>query len=263
MTPDDLHTMIAELLVPDRGDDYCLNGVQLAGRPIQRAAFAVTATSDTISAALAAGADAVVVHHGVNWSGSQPAILPDSPIWLATQAELSVLAYHLPLDRDPVIGNSVGLLAAIGLAEPVEIPATGGLGFGARYAEPIAGDDWLDRLDQLTSEPVFVAGPMPDHVSSVATVTGAGARYAEPSFANGYDVFLTGELPLSTATYADRVRRPVVAIGHTTSELYGIEALRAAVAERSEIDTVLIPSTDSGLMRPHRPSIYRDSEPAG
>ncbi|MFP5506777.1 MAG: Nif3-like dinuclear metal center hexameric protein, partial [Gammaproteobacteria bacterium] len=97
--------------------DYCPNGLQVEGRgEVRRLVSGVTASQALVDAAIAAGADAVLVHHGYFWKGEDPGVTGMKRRRLAAllAADISLIAYHLPLDAHPEFGNNARLGAVLG-----------------------------------------------------------------------------------------------------------------------------------------------------
>jgi putative NIF3 family GTP cyclohydrolase 1 type 2 len=94
--------------------DYCPNGLQVEGRPqVRRIVSGVTASQALLDAAVAAEADLVLVHHGYFWKGENPCVVGMKQRRLKTllRHDISLLAYHLPLDVHPEVGNNAQLAA--------------------------------------------------------------------------------------------------------------------------------------------------------
>ena len=93
-------------------NDYCPNGLQVEGRPqVQKIVSGVTASQALLDAAVEAGADVVLVHHGYFWKGEDACItgVRQRRIKTLLTHDISLLAYHLPLDIHPQVGNNVQL----------------------------------------------------------------------------------------------------------------------------------------------------------
>ena len=117
---DELTRYLAEYLDAASFDDYCPNGLQVEGRAeVRKVVSGVTASVDLIRAAVEAGADALVVHHGILWKGALPTLTGGyrERVRLLLEHDLNLYGYHLPLDAHPVVGNNVQLAAALGLAD--------------------------------------------------------------------------------------------------------------------------------------------------
>src|SRR5690554_2253380 len=115
-----LHELLGELntlLQPDEFQDYCPNGLQVEGRAdVATLVTGVTASRALLEAAVAAGADAVLVHHGYFWRGEDPTVtgIKRERLRLLLEHDVSLIAYHLPLDAHPTLGNNARLAAVLG-----------------------------------------------------------------------------------------------------------------------------------------------------
>ncbi|MDY0006620.1 MAG: Nif3-like dinuclear metal center hexameric protein, partial [Spongiibacteraceae bacterium] len=183
-------------LSPRSFKDYCPNGLQVQGRPrVAKLVSGVTASQALIDAAIAAGADALLVHHGLFWSGDDPCVVGMKRARLAALLanDISLLAYHLPLDAHPELGNNAQLALRLGVAvdgglQAVERPI-GNVGMLPR-AEPL--DAFGARVGRLLGRsPLLVAGG--EHpIRRLAFCTGGAQSYIEQAVALGVDAYLTG-----------------------------------------------------------------------
>ena len=106
------------LLAVENFSDYCPNGLQVEGRSeVRTLVGGVTACQALLDAAVERGADAVLVHHGYFWKGENPRIVGMKRRRLATllRHDISLIAYHLPLDAHPELGNNAQLARVLGL----------------------------------------------------------------------------------------------------------------------------------------------------
>ena len=105
------------LLSIDRFADYCPNGLQVEGsRNVTRLVSGVTASMELIEAAIDAQADAIVVHHGYFWKGEDACVtgMKRARLQRLLGTDTSLLAYHLPLDAHPQLGNNAQLAERLG-----------------------------------------------------------------------------------------------------------------------------------------------------
>jgi len=112
MHRDELNRYLGDLLEVARFRDYSPNGLQVEGRAeVRRIVTGVTASADLIDAAVADGADAILVHHGYFWRGEDPRLVGTrrSRIAKLIAADLNLFAFHLPLDAHPSLGNNAQL----------------------------------------------------------------------------------------------------------------------------------------------------------
>lgn len=216
--------------------DYCPNGMQVEGRPtVQRLITGVTASLAFLEAATAAGADAVLVHHGYFWKGEDPRLigLKGRRVRLLVREELSLLAYHLPLDVHPEVGNNAQLGIRLGISCEGAVDAGSvPLIWRGRLAQPQTAGELCSRLADVLQRPaVHVAGG-PDRIHTVAWCTGAGQRFAEEAAQAGVDAFISGEISEPTAHVARECGLHYFAAGHHATERFGVQALGEHLAAR-------------------------------
>ncbi len=227
---DQVETCLQALLQPQAFKDYGPNGLQVEGaREVRRIASGVTASLAFIDAAIADGADTLLVHHGLFWRGQDGRLTG----WLAARvrrlmaADVNLYAYHLPLDAHAELGNNAQLGLRLGLAAD------------ARFGEQALGfigpaTCGLDALvatarAQLGREPLLVRGDgRPLH--RVAWCTGGAQGWFEDAIAAGADAFLTGEISEPQAHLARETGVAFIACGHHATERYGAPAVAAHVA---------------------------------
>src|SRR4030067_2001286 len=118
MRPKELRNYSASLLQTGLFKDYCPNGLQVEGRAeVLRIATCVTASQFVLDAAIAWGADAILVHHGYFWRSDDATItgIKKRRIAELLRNDVSLLAYHLPLDAHPALGNNAQRWQLLGL----------------------------------------------------------------------------------------------------------------------------------------------------
>lgn len=220
---------------PERFKDYGPNGLQVEGRPrVGKLVSGVTASRALIEAAIDVGADAILVHHGLFWRGQSGTITGwlKERLRLLLAHEINLLAYHLPLDAHPVLGNNAQLGRVLGLQ------ATGrfgeqDLGFiGHRSdGETFADADVLSwQLEHALGRPVVGIHGKREPIERVAWCTGGAQSYFEAAIAAGAQAFITGEISEPQAHLARECGVSFFACGHHATERYGAPALGAHVA---------------------------------
>ncbi|MFE8032801.1 Nif3-like dinuclear metal center hexameric protein [Thiohalocapsa marina] len=221
------------LLEAERISDYCPNGLQVQGqRPVRRLVSGVTASRALIEAAIAADADAILVHHGWFWKGEAPCLvgMKGQRVGLMMRAEQSLLAYHLPLDVHPVLGNNRQLAEVLGIEAPR--PATDdGLIWQGRLPQPMPATAFADAVGRrLARAPLHVAA-VDRAIEQVAWCTGAAQRHLAQAHALGADLFISGEISEQTVHEARELGIDYLAAGHHATERYGVQALGEHLAE--------------------------------
>lgn len=223
------------LLQPSLFNDYGPNGLQVEGRQeLHKLVTGVTASRALIDAAIAAGADAVLVHHGLFWRGQDGCITGWMKQRLARLLahDINLLAYHLPLDAHPGLGNNAQLAKRLGVAV-YEGPAgrfgPQSLGFmGHRHCASAAA--LAAHVQGALGRSVTLVADPDKPVERVALCTGGAQSYFEAAIAAGADVFITGEISEPQAHYARECGVAYIACGHHASERYGVQAVGAHVA---------------------------------
>src|SRR3954453_14366762 len=150
-----------DLLKPQNFEDYGPNGLQVPGsEEIGVVATGVSAGAELFKRAATEGADLVLVHHGLFWKGPPKAL--DRParrrLQLLFDADMSLAAYHLPLDGHPHHGNNA--LLAAGLGAEVTGPFADGIGVGGPGpGGGLPGPELVGRLRELVGrEPLAIHG---------------------------------------------------------------------------------------------------------
>jgi dinuclear metal center YbgI/SA1388 family protein len=212
-------------------DDYCPNGLQIEGRPeVRQVVSGVTASQALIDAAIDLGADLLLVHHGYFWRG-EPAQLVGMKgrrIKTLMAADISLLAYHLPLDAHPELGNNRQLGVRLGFAGGAPVD---GLLWGVDLPAAVRVDDLVARIGEaLQREPLVVGGRRP--LRRIAWCTGAAQGMIEQAAAAGFDAFISGEISEQTVHQARELGVVYLAAGHHATERYGVQSLGDELAAR-------------------------------
>jgi len=226
------------LLSADACKDYCPNGLQVAGeRPVRRLVTGVTASRALVEAAIAAHADALLVHHGWFWNGEDPRLvgIKGRRVAALMGAGIALLAYHLPLDLHPELGNNRRLADVLGIEDAAPAAADGLVWLG-RLPAPVpavtfAGDVG-GRLGRSPLHVAVVEGP----VHRIAWCTGAAQRYIGDAQGLGADLFISGEVSEQTVHEARELGIDYLAAGHHATERYGVQALGAHLADRFALE---------------------------
>jgi dinuclear metal center YbgI/SA1388 family protein len=230
-----------ELLDAASFDDYGPNGLQVPGSAeVTVVATGVSAHRELFELAEREGAQLVLAHHGILWGGAPPAVTPQLKARLEVlfRSDMSLAAYHLPLDAHPVIGNNALLCEALGLTRGELFASVRGrpIGFVGRTEEGLAADDLVDRVRRATEREPLVVGRGPETVKAVGIVTGAGSSALEDAAALGLDAFVTGEPAERATADAREAGMHFVAAGHHATETFGIRRLGDMVAERFGVE---------------------------
>jgi len=223
-----------ELLDAARFRDYCPNGVQVEGRSeVFRLISGVTASLDLLKAAIDAGADAILVHHGYFWKNEDARItgVKRARLELLLRHNVSLLAYHLPLDAHPVLGNNVQLALKLGFETEGWFGEQNTACHGT-LEEPAPLAELGGRVAGALSRVPLIIGDESREVGRIAWCSGAAQGYFEEAIRLGVDAFLTGEISEQCFHLARETGVAFIAAGHHATERYGVQALGAHLAEQ-------------------------------
>jgi len=226
----DLH--LNRLLEPARFKDYGPNGLQVEGRAeVNHLVCGVTASLALIDAAIAAGAHAILVHHGLFWRGQDGRVTGWMKRRLARllQHEVNLFAYHLPLDAHPTLGNNAQLGDRLGWAADGRFGEQD-LGFTGAI-EPTDLAALSAHVQATLGRPVTAVPGDGRPLRRVAWCSGGAQGYFEAAIAAGADAFLTGEISEPQAHYARETGVAFIAAGHHATERYGVQGLGAQLAQ--------------------------------
>ena len=235
-----LANSIDSLLQPERFKDYCPNGLQVEGRThIRKLVSGVTASLAFLQAAVDAQADAVLVHHGLFWRGHDGRVTGwmRQRLALALAHNLNILAYHLPLDAHPELGNTAQLGKHLGF----DVQQRFGeqmLGFAGQAGAGVFSDSaaLAQHLHMRLGRSVTMVMGHDRPVQRVAWCTGGAQGYFEDAIRVGCDAFITGEISEPQAHYARECGVTYIACGHHASERYGAPAVAQFVADQCGLD---------------------------
>lgn len=232
---------LAALLEVKQFNDYCPNGLQVEGRSnIRRIVTGVTATQAVIDQAVQLKADAILVHHGYFWRGEEPVLtgMKKRRIKTLLDNDISLLAYHLPLDAHPVLGNNAQLGKLLGwhTAEPLTLHNKNPMGLIADLSKPLSPAQLNTLLtERLQRNALHIEGG-PEMIRRVAWCTGAAQSYIHHALNAGVDAFISGEISEQTTHIAREEGIHYFAAGHHATERYGVQALGQWLVERFDLD---------------------------
>ena len=196
-------------------DDVSNNGLQIArrGDEVKTVAFAVDASVRAVKAAAAAGAQLLVVHHGISWGGGIKRLTGGvyDVVRAAMDVDLAVYACHLPLDAHEKLGNNWNLARYLGLRD---------LRKAFSYHGNVIGVIGVNR-----------------HGRRIGVCSGGAGCFAEEAKTLGCDLYVTGEADWGEKIAAENCGMPMICAGHYTTETFGVRAVAAAVRRALKLKT--------------------------
>lgn len=238
MQLNDLRDYIGSLLEVDRFRDYCPNGVQVEGRAeVRRIATGVTASQQLLDSATTWGADVILVHHGYFWRGEDASLtgIKKRRIAHLLHHDVSLLAYHLPLDAHAELGNNAQLAKLLGWQEQGRFGEQDVACFGELLQAQTLGE-LVDGLRQKLDRAPLVIGNSATCVKKIAWCSGAAQGYFEQAIDLGVDVFVTGEISEQNVHLAQESGVAFISAGHHATERYGVMALGQHLAVQFDIE---------------------------
>ena len=228
--------------------DPSRNGIQIqnsapGNKEIRTVAFAVDACEATARAAAEAGADVLVVHHGLFWGGCET--LTGSFYKRAAafiKNDLALIAYHLPLDANNPYGNNFGLAAALGLSgcEPFGFWRGMCIGVRGEVSSPVTIEALSESLSKITKTKPHNFAFGKKEIKTVGIISGGAGEDVEQAIELGLDCYITGEFEHEQYHFAEECGINVIAGGHYGTETMGVSLLKQKVEKELGLRTLFI-----------------------
>jgi dinuclear metal center YbgI/SA1388 family protein len=238
------------LLGTDGFPDYpqAINGVQVETQSeIVKVAAAVDLRERTIRGAVDAGANLLIVHHGLFWGGLQPL---RGPYYRRVHALLAsgmgLYSSHLPLDAHPEIGNNVLLARELGLTPSAGFARYESIDTGVRGESDIPTSELIARAGAIARRwggNVRNSPSEPQRTTkrwAICTGAGASADTLREAVEHHIDTLIVGEGPHWTAVDADEMGIVIIYAGHYATETFGVRALAEHVGHTFDLPTIFV-----------------------
>lgn len=236
---------INTLLEPEQFKDYCPNGLQVQGKDqVLTVATAVTASQNIVDQAVAANADVLLVHHGYFWKNEPEALVGMKYRRIAAliKHDISLLAYHLPLDAHPEQGNNVQLAKRLGwnIDGGLEAGNPRSIGLLGQPASSVNLSEIASTIHRELEREPLVIGDTSREIKKLAWCTGAAQGMIEMAAEAGCDLFVSGEISENTVHAARELGIAYISAGHHATERYGVLALGQWLEERLGIKHIAL-----------------------
>ncbi|AMO58028.1 metal-binding protein [Endozoicomonas montiporae] len=224
--------------------DYCPNGLQVEGKQeINRIVTGVTACQALIDKAIELKADAVFVHHGYFWKGEDATItgMKRRRVEALLKHNINLIAYHLPLDGHPTMGNNAQLAKLMNWSTEGGMDATTRpVGSWGKLGKVQTVAELSQQLEQqLGREPLVIEGGTHD-IETIAWCTGGAQKMIEEALALGVDAYVSGEISESTVHFARENGIHYFSAGHHATERYGVQAVGAWLEQECGVEHIFI-----------------------
>jgi dinuclear metal center YbgI/SA1388 family protein len=238
---DELIAFLDDLLESPGRLDYGPNGLQVPGaEEVELVVTGVSAHRELFEQAAAAGAQLVLCHHGIFWGESAGPVTEQlkARLKLLFDNDMSLAAYHLPLDAHPEVGNNALICAGLGLERETAFGEAKGapIGWVGTAADPLSIDELVQRSTALFGSPPLVFDSGPAEIRRVGIVSGGGSSILDEAIARGLDAYVTGEPTEHVMADAREAGIHFLACGHYASETFGIRRLGELLAERFAVE---------------------------
>jgi len=222
-------------------NDYCPNGMQIEGAPeINLIACAVSANQSSIEQAIKLKAQALLVHHGYFWKNENPCItgIKYQRIKSLLENNISLLAYHLPLDFHLEVGNNVQLAKLFKLNNYQFLPNNSPVLIGD-LVSPTDIQYFANLVSHSLNSPIKLINGK-KLVTKVAICSGGGQNYFDEAISFGADVFITGEATEHNFHSANEYGVNFIAAGHHATERFGVQALGEYITQNFTVSCQFI-----------------------
>lgn len=241
MQIDQLLSHLNELLQPENYNDFAPNGLQISGiDSVERIVTGVSANLALIDAAIQHNADALLVHHGFFWKNEDRVVtgIRYQRFSRLIKNNINLIAYHLPLDGHPKLGNNAQLADVLNLKITGEFETNYGSGVGCVgvLKDTLSGYAFAEHIqERLQRTPLYIPGRS-ETIQKIAWCTGGAPDLIFAAAKAGADAYLTGEVRESTVAFAEELGLHFYAAGHHATERYGIKALGDYLARKFKLE---------------------------
>jgi len=230
-----------DLLESPGRPDYGPNGLQVPGADqVELVVTGVSAHRELFEQAAAAGAQMVLCHHGIFWGESAGPVTEQlkARLKLLFDADMSLAAYHLPLDAHPEVGNNALICEGLGLARNEAFGDAKGapVGWIGTAGDPLSIGELVERSTELFGSAPLVFDSGPAEIRRVGILSGGGSSILDEAIALGLDAYVTGEPTEHVMADAREGEIHFIAGGHYASETFGIRRLGDLLAERFGVE---------------------------
>lgn len=228
------------ILEPEKFQDYCPNGLQVAGcENINTLVTGVTASQALLDAALDLNADTILVHHGYFWKGEDPRVvgIKQKRLKQLLCNDINLIAYHLPLDAHSVMGNNAQLARRLEIDVESNIAGTGkpNIALYGHLSSAVTASDFAARITTSLQRAPLVIVANERLITRIGWCSGSAQGYIEQAAAMGLDAFMSGEISEQTVHLARELGIHYFAAGHHATERYGVLTLGEHLAEKFDL----------------------------
>ncbi|MCX7647430.1 MAG: Nif3-like dinuclear metal center hexameric protein [Elusimicrobiales bacterium] len=216
--------------------DSSFNGLQVEGKnEIKKILFAVSYSKIIGDYAAKHNFDMIIVHHGLFWGKEQPITgIFKKRIEPLIKNDINLLAYHLPLDAHPKIGNNISLIKLFPIKNITPFGDYKGkkIGFKAVFKKPVELREIIETIKKNISKNPLVLNFGEKKINSMAVISGGASSFLEQAINEKIDLYLTGEPSEYVFELAKESKKNFIAAGHYRTEVFGIKNLQNIIRKK-------------------------------
>lgn len=244
-----INQFLTELLMKSPVPDFGYNGIQVENSTeIKKVAFAVDVCEETIEKAIQSKCNLLIVHHGLFWGKDLPITGGHyRRIKALLENDIGLLAYHLPLDGHPEVGNNAQLLKKLSASnfKPCGFHKGFAVGYVGELSKPTTVDD-VAKILEIPADSLKVLPFGKEKITKVGVLSGGGGHYFQEFVDAGAELFITGDAEHILYHSAKEQGVNIIFGGHYYTEIWGVLALQSLISETFSIETEFI-SAPTGL----------------
>lgn len=241
----DIVAYLNTILAVDQIQDFpnAFNGLQVENNGlVHHIVGAVDASLESIDKAIACGADLLIVHHGLLWSGTHPMIGSWYQLYKKCfDNNLAIYSAHLPLDLHASLGHNAIICQKLGASGKASFAEYAGRYIGYTMPWSASRKALCEALSQLFPLGYRSLNFGPENPRNVGVLSGSGgASVIQEAQRAGIDTLITGEIRYSCVAAAQMANMNVYACGHYATECFGVRVLLESLAQYTNIPTSFI-----------------------
>ena len=244
MKRDDLTEYLNQFLKADEFKDLCPNGLQVEGADeINKVVTAVSASVELFEKAIEKGADTIIVHHGIIWNFERPVYKGGykKRVKLLLDNNINLLAYHLPLDAHPQVGNNAQIARILNLENITPFGEYNGKEIGVKgELASVDDEEFFLRIKEKINIDTLFFPYGPKKIKRVGIISGGAQKDVKQAVLQGLDLYLTGEVSEHILHYVKEEGIHFASCGHHATERFGVISLGEYIAEKFNVDVEYI-----------------------
>ncbi|KAF2956454.1 Nif3-like dinuclear metal center hexameric protein [Marinitoga sp. 38H-ov] len=233
----EIENFLNNVLEVEKFNDYCFNGIQIEGKKdVNKIAVGVSFNNKFIEEALKINADMMLVHHGI--FGKDFFKIRGyfkNRIEKVIKNDLTLMAYHLPLDAHLEYGNNAQIAKKLGIKNFFSFD----VGIIGEFEEKISFEIFINQLKELFKRDDLLVYKNNTYVKKIAIISGGASSVLE-ELEGKVDTFITGEVKEQIRDIANEIGINFINAGHYSTETFGVKAIAKLLEKQFNLETIFI-----------------------